>query len=150
MRTMDGERIVYNACQLYLTFVALGVGVVLALPGDTFALSPTYAVLRTLPLTEDQWGIIFTALGVACGISAYFSRLLAVRSGDADFGGWLVAAVYRLLRLTWFVSSPLWWFWAGCYLAANPLSIGTVFYLATGGLSLWVHSRATREARRHG
>lgn len=146
----EGERVVYNACQVYIAGVSIGVGVVLALPGTTFSLSPAYEVLRQIPITEEMWGLVYTCLGIACFISAYFSRLLALRQGDADFGHWLITAVYRLLRLTWFVSSPLWFFWAGCYLAATPISIGTVFFIATGLMSIWVYTRVTKEARQYG
>lgn len=143
------ERIVYNACQVYIGGVAMGIGIVLGLPGATFALSPTFQVLKQVPLTEDQWGIVFTVLGVACFISSYFSRIMTLRDGDADFGGRVVQAIYRLLRLTWFVSGPIWFFWAGCFLAVTPISIGTVFFLATGCLSLWVHTSVRKEARRN-
>ena len=144
---MGSERVVYNVCQLYLTAVALGIGAVLALPGGTFSLSPAYRVLLRLVFTEEQWGMVFTALGVACAISTYFSRLLLRRNGDDSFGGPVIQAIYRLLRLTWFVSSPIWFFWAGCFLAASPISLGTVFFTATGCLSYWVHSKVRREAR---
>jgi hypothetical protein len=149
MRLRPSDRAVYNAAQVFLTVVALGIGIVLALPGDTFSLSPTYEILASLVLTEEQWGIVFTGLGVACAISAYFSKLLMARNGDDNFAGPAVVAIYRMLRVTWFVATPVWFFWAGCFLAAAPISLGTVFFSATGGLSLWVHFRVRKEARRN-
>lgn len=146
----QSDRVIYNVCQLYIASVCIGIGIVLTLPGDTFATSQSYAVLRGYPLSEDQWGMLWTALGVACALSTYFTRQVVARDGDDRLGGPALRAFYRGLRVVWFLITPIMVFWSWCFILANPATVGTVFFLATAALSQWVYWRVTREARRHG
>jgi hypothetical protein len=145
----QSDKIVYNVVQLYISVVCLGIGIVLTLPGDSFGTSKSYTLLRGYPITENQWGIIYSSLGIACAIGTYFSKQIAEREGNAEFGGKILTAIYRMLRITWFLVTPLMFFWAWSFIISNTATVGTVFFLSTSGLSMWVFLRVKKEARQH-
>lgn len=144
------DRVWYNVCQLYIASVCIGIGVILTLPSDTFHTSRSYVLLSQYPLTEDQWGMVWTALGVACFLSAYFTKQILLRNGDDQFGSLMIKRMYRVFRITWFLVTPLMIFWAWSFIVSNAATVGVVFFLCTAAMSQWVFHRVTREARRHG
>lgn len=99
------------------SFLAIGWGMWLLLPGDSFGHSPTYATMATLA-REEVWGSIFVVLGSLklYALINYFPKLLAT-AGALAAGMWAFVAVV--------------------FTMANPTSTATPIYTCICLASTW-------------
>lgn len=116
-------------CELFASLPSLIWAVVLAAPGDTFDIGPTYAGLRAW-FPEEVWAAMFAA-HFACAL-----------------GGWL-RNLRRLRQLSMLSAVFLWLVVLAKLLHVSVLTTGWVYVVPILAAAL-AQMQITAEARRHG
>ena len=113
------------AIHVALTAVMGWLAIVLIVPGDTFASSPTFHVMASIA-AEERWAMVFwgaASVGLAgLTTSSRLVRLVSVL---------LVSTMHGIVAL--------------CFVLANPVTTGTGTYSIIAGLGYYLAWRRTRE-----
>ena len=122
MRWTQDARLAIHAA---LTAVMAWLGMVLGLPGSTFATSRTFSVMERIG-TEEAWALAFWSCALVGGMG------LTSRSRGGRLMSVLVLATsHGLVAL--------------CLFLANPLTTATGTYVVLAGLGYYLAWRRTRE-----
>lgn len=118
---MDGREAIHAA----LTAVIAWFGIVLSLPGETFAISHTFDVMASLA-REDHWAMALWL--VACfGLIGMFTPSMRVRLGSVL----LLSTMHGVIAL--------------CFALASPRTTGSGTYGILAGLGYYLAYRRTTE-----